>query len=156
MFPCGHSLWTELLFCKKIVAAWMTWKQGTSPQTASVKCTMEKSILGPSNAARTWGAQHLKGYKIYSESMFLFLFYLVQLALSLSHLLLHLSFWDPEKKLHSLSPPAPPLAVHHWILRFCSLFTDSHLRPCLHLELLWRSFFWELIRKSMFFSQGQK
>lgn len=56
----------------------------------------------PSDAAWTLCAQHLKGCKIYSLSVFL-LPCLTKAVILLSCLLLGLSYWNPERALHHLA-----------------------------------------------------
>lgn len=70
----------------------MRGKQKLSLDRLCAVC-LQKICLGPSDAAQTQGSQQLKGCKVYSLCIFLFLFYhLTRTAILLCHLLSDLSF----------------------------------------------------------------
>lgn len=60
----------------------------------------------PSNATWAQGSQPLNGCKIWSLSIFLFLFFLIKMAILSCCSLASLSYWDPERILYHL-PPSP-------------------------------------------------
>lgn len=73
---------------------------------SALHCAVGKSIRAPPNAACTWGAQHLKGCKIYLLSIFRFFFCLVKAVILLSHLLSGLFLLRFRRKLAPLSSPS--------------------------------------------------
>lgn len=65
---------------------------GTSPWRGSEQCAVENPPWSLCDAAQMWGSQRLRGYKIYSLSIFLFLFYPIKTVILLSHFGLGLSY----------------------------------------------------------------
>ena len=73
-FSRQQPLGAELFSQKKIHNSSKDQKRGTSPQTGSAERAVGKSMPAPSSAEPIYSAQHQKGHKIYSLSIFLFLF----------------------------------------------------------------------------------
>lgn len=96
-------------FCKKMIQPldWPKKEEALSIDRICATCC-GTPIRGPSYATQTWGSHQGKRCQIYSLSLFLFLFYLIKTAISLSHLLPGRSSWAAERTLHclSLTPPA--------------------------------------------------
>lgn len=68
---------------------------------------MGKPIWGLSNVAWKRGSQYLKEHKTDSLSIFLFLCYLIKIAILSHHFLLGLLYWDLERTLHCVCYPTP-------------------------------------------------
>jgi len=100
----------------------------------------EKSMQGPSDAAQKQGTLHLKGRKIYSLSIFLFLFDFIKKAVLLSCLLLGFSCRDLETALHhsSLSPPHPPKCRKATLLSLRAVLENISPRMLLEVDIMYQ------------------
>ena len=93
----------------------MTERESLSPWTGSVLCTVPwenpsglHPMLHERQVPSIWGDM-----RCYSLSILLFLDCLFEAVTLLSHLLLGLSYWDPERYLHQLALTSPPTPVQN-------------------------------------------
>lgn len=93
-FSCKQPLWIQVGFVRKRYNSFTDQKRRKlSAQTGSVQHGVGP-LQGLPDTTQMWGSRQVKGCKIYSLSLFLFLFYLIKTAILLGRLLLGLSYWD--------------------------------------------------------------